>query len=265
MIFKTLQLIINGKRPDDLDIDRIIRLGAQKHFMGSDIYLIEKKILEDRFLWIYCQYDNANLYGDVVYDTSREVESKNTREKTQVELRKQLFIIYDKKTGYLYLSDINKRGFVKNYINETLQCEVVIKNIYASLQEFRQSVKYLKKLRFTQAYNVMNVAISDSLFLQQANALGLDLPKKITMQFEYGNTPLEKIEGGLENIRYKRTQGFFDDIVLIGVDDDGIEQNFDFRSLVKNVEIITSKNENERFEAVEIERLFMERIKEVNV
>lgn len=265
MIFKTLQLLIDDKNPTELELNKIIHLGAQKHLMGSDIYLVDKKIINNRILWIYCQYDNAYLYGDVVYDTSKEIESKNTRKKTQVELRKQLFIAFDVKNKYLYLSDINKKGFLRNYLAETLQCEVVIKNIYASLQEFRQSVKYLKKLKFTQAYNVMNVATSDSIFLQQANALGLDMPNKITMQIEYGNTPVEKIQNGLEIIRNKRKQGFFEDVVLIGEDDEGIEQNFDFRSLIKNVEILINKNENERFDAEQIEKLFLERIDSLDV
>ena len=69
------------------------------------------------------------------------------------------------------------------------------------------------------------------------------------------------LRNGIQNIKQKREQGYFKDIVLIGVDDSGIEQSFDFSSVVKNIEILTRKNEDERYDNEEVERCFFEKIR----
>ena len=107
----------------------------------------------------------------------------------------------------------------------------------------------------------MNVVDNESIFMQQVSELGLDMPEKITMQIEYPNTLIGSLRNGIQNIKQKKEQGYFKDIVLIGVDDSGIEQSFDFSSVVKNIEILTRKNEDERYDNEEVERCFFEKIR----
>ena len=261
MNFKTFQLIINGCNPVGTDIEKIVQRGNGKYEHGNEVYLIEQKNVDERYIWMYCQYENAKLYGEVVLDTKREIERKNTRKRNEIELRKQLFIIYDIEENLLYLSDMSKKSFVKEYLIDILHTEVIIKNIYASLEEFQNSIKRLKKLKFTQYYNVQNMLGDESIFLKEANALGLDLPNKITMQVEYQNSLIGNIKEGLQKIKYKKEKGYFEDIILIGEDDQGIEQNFNFSSLVKNIVINISKNENEQYDNKEVEQLFFDKIR----
>jgi len=87
------------------------------------------------------------------------------------------------------------------------------------------------------------------------------MPEKITMQIEYSNTLVGNLRDGIQNIKQKRTHGLFKDIVLVGIDDSGIEHNFDFSSVIKNIEILTHKNEDERYDKEEVERCFFEKIR----
>ena len=66
---------------------------------------------------------------------------------------------------------------------------------------------------------------------------------------------------GIQTLKQKKDQGFFNDIVLIGEDDSGIEQSFDFTHIVKNIEISISKNEYDRYDEREIERICFEKIR----
>lgn len=265
MQFKTCQLIIETSNKIEDDMNTVVTLGNSKMIYNNEIYYIIKKIVKKKYLWLYCQYDNAKLYGDIVVDTKNEKEHKNTRKKTNIELRQQLFVVYDFDSHVLYLNNINKKNFVKKYIAEILQVEVTIKNIYASLIEFQNSIKALKKLKFTQYYNIMNAGKKNTIFMQQVNELGLDMPDKITMQIEYPNIPIGSIKNGLQNIKERRDMGIFQDIVLIGIDDTGVEQHFDFTSLIKNIDLNVEKNENERFDPAEIEKCFFQRIGEEHV
>lgn len=261
LIFKTLHMIVENKSITRDDISKLVFGAKNKYEHRNEVYLIERKYVENRYLWMYCQYDNSKLYGEVVLDTRKEKQHKNTRKKNEVELRKQLFVIIDSETHLVYISDIAKKGMIKEYLSEELQADVIIKNVYSSLDEFQDAIKYLKKLKFTQQRNIMNVVDNESIFMQQVSELGLDMPEKITMQIEYPNTLIGSLRNGIQNIKQKREQGYFKDIVLIGVDDSGIEQSFDFSSVVKNIEILTRKNEDERYDNEEVERCFFEKIR----
>ena len=229
--FKTLHMIIESHNSINDDMKKITSFGKNK------------------------------LYGEIVLDTEKEKQHKNTRKKNEIELRKQLFMVLDAESQLLYLSDITKKGAIKAYFNDALQAEIVIKNVYSSLDEFQKSVKLLKKLKFTQYWNIQNTLDDQSIFMQQANALGLDMPNKITMQIEYPNTLIGNVKNGIQILKQKREQGYFNDIILIGEDDSGIEQSFNFSSVIKNIEITAIKNEDDRYDKEEVERIFFEKIR----
>lgn len=134
-------------------------------------------------------------------------------------------------------------------------------NLYSSLDEFQKSVKVLKKLKFTQYRNISNTLDKESIFMQQANELGLDMPEKIMMQIEYPNTFVGNLKNGIQILKKKKDQGYFSDIILIGEDDFGIEQSFDFTSIIKNIEVAVRKNEDDRYDENEVERNFFEKIR----
>lgn len=64
----------------------------------------------------------------------------------------------------------------------------------------------------------------------------------------------------MQELKQKRDQGLFTDIIVIGEDDFGIEQSFDFRSVIKNIEINVNKNEDDRYNDKEVEDRFFEKI-----
>lgn len=254
-------MILENRSITQDDISKIVSSKNNKYESRNEVYLIERKCVENRYLWMYCQYDNSKLYGEVVLDTQKEKQHKNTRKKNEIELRKQLFVIIDSETHLVYISDIAKKGMVKDYLSEELKENVIIKNVYSSLDEFQDAIKCLKKLKFTQHRNIFNLLGNESIFMQQVSELGLDMPEKITMQIEYPNTLIGSLKNGLQSLKQKREEGYFEDIVLIGVDDSGIEQSFDFSSVVKKIEILPQKNENERYDKDEVERCFFEKIR----
>lgn len=258
--FKTLQMIIDGHSSLYDDIKSIVQYGSNKYYYNKEVYLINKIIINNRYLWMYCQYNNSKLYGDVVFDTENEKQLKNKRRKNEIELRKQLFCAFDIDSQILYINDYTKKGIIKSYVSDTLQKEAIIKNIYSSLEEFQEGVKFLKKVKFTQYRNVVNTLDKKSIFTQQTNILGLDLPDKITMQVEYTDTLIGKVKNGMQELKQKRDQGLFTDIIVIGEDDFGIEQSFDFRSVIKNIEINVNKNEDDRYNDKEVEDRFFEKI-----
>lgn len=151
MKFKNCQLIIGGDTPSKENIKNIYKSEQQvvKDY-NNDWYEINKEFVDDRFLFMYCEYDNAELYNDTVLNGENDAKETNPRSKSQVELRKQLFICYDVHTNLLYINNLEKRGFIKYYISVIFNKKVDIKNIYSSLEDFQSTVKIIQKFKFVQ-------------------------------------------------------------------------------------------------------------------
>lgn len=258
MRFKNFELYVDNRVFDSSDMKQIVSADVDYFQHNKEIYLIDKKIIDERFLWIYCQFDNEKLYGETVLDKEAETTFENTRDKNHIELRKQLFVLYDNKTSTLYTNDFNKKSFIKAYLKSVLvDKEIVIKNIYASLDEFKNAVKKIKKIRFARRYDMIANMEPDSIFDPRGSIFGLDLPDKYVLQVEYENKPIEMVTEALNGLKRRRDHGYFEEIVLIGENDSGVEESFNFSTLMKNIEVNPYKNENERFDEKEVEKLIL--------
>lgn len=70
--FKALHMIIESHNSIYDDMKKITSFGKNKYEHNNEVYLIEKKIVDNRYLWMYCQYDNSKLYREIVLDTEKE-------------------------------------------------------------------------------------------------------------------------------------------------------------------------------------------------
>lgn len=67
MKFRNFQLIIDRNYPTSEDLNHIVAFGlsCDKKY-GDDWYTVTREFIENRFLWLYCQHENATIYNDVV-------------------------------------------------------------------------------------------------------------------------------------------------------------------------------------------------------
>lgn len=260
MKFKTFQLFINNDFPRLCDLANVVNHGTSIFYNNVEFYKIEKSIFENRFFWMYCQYDNSKLYTDTVWNKISEEEESNPKKKSQIECRNQLFICYDIKQQRLYMNDISKRPFLKKYLHDTLNKDVEIKNIIHSLDDFQKSVQTIKEATFIQERNIVNSAPS-SLYSQTANIYGLDAPESMYLKVDCGNQPIRKMLNSLKNFRHKNDTGEFERVVVVGTDDSGIEKSFDFSSIIESIEIHTDKDDNQHFDPNEVRRLILNEIR----
>lgn len=74
---------------------------------------------------------------------------------------------------------------------------------------------------------------------------------------------MAKIQKTIQNFKMSKDNGEFESIILIGLDDDSIEQSFDFSSMIKAIEINPSKNENRRYAPHNVRTEFLNKIREL--
>lgn len=266
MLFKNFIIQANNSNLGIKDLQLIADSEKINITHNKEVYLIEKKIIEDRFLWLYCQFDNEKLYSETVLNKSDDSVLKNTRDKNHIELRKQLFVLYDSRRSMLYMNDFNKKTFLKEYLSDVLTGkEIVIRNILASLEDFQNQVKEIKRIKLVRKNDLFSLMDPDGIFSRKGDIFGLDIPDKYVLHLDYENKPIGAIKKALQEIKKKKTQGYFEEVMLIGVNEAGIEENFNFSTLMKKLEIHPYKNDNDRYDPAEIETLIIGEVKKEDV
>ncbi len=260
MKFKTFQLFA-GKKFMGLDeIKKICEDGKPTFRHNKEFFEIELEILENRFLWMSCQYDNAELYNEYVWDSDSQKKENNPRKKSQIECRKQLFVCYDCVANILYINDMQKRAFLSEYFSTILNRNVHTKNIIKSLDDFQQIVNKLKQIKFIQQRNIMTTS-KDSIFEQTANIYGFDAPQRMYMRLDYNSEPIQKMKGFINRLKAKRDIGEFEDIIIVGEDDNGIEHSFDFSTIIKSININLYRDENGQYFAQDVKNHLLSEIR----
>ena len=257
MKFKTFQLIIDSQTPCIADLNKIAHMGniSDKNYY-NDWYKIEPRMIEGQFLWFYVQHENAQLYGETVLDGAADKEMENTRPPTQVELKHQFFACYDINEKILYLSDYTKKGFMQHYIGNILQKEALIKNIYASLEDFEANIITLERVSFVQAQNLYNM-IPGSMFQKQSDLLGFGVPDKLKMQAFYGCNVDHTTKARMHHMKKMHEEGNFEHIVLIGKDDKDVEQSYNFSSILESLEVTIMKDHAGRYHNDDVMQAFI--------
>lgn len=229
------------------DAEATIKKGNSKFRDGKMLYLVNSKMVQDRFLWISCDYDNVQNFNGIVVNENTLETQPNPRKKEQVEPRQQVFVLYDTEKYILYISDLNRRAFVKNYLSETLQKHIKIKPIYHSVEEFCGVVKTIKELRFVQVDNLF--ARQSDVFSLACDQTGLDV-KSLQVKIGFGYTPVETAHPLLH--RFKLHRDAYEKVIIVGVDENEIEHTFDYSSILKHIEIHLNKDDNEHYDSEEV-------------
>ena len=124
--------------------------------------------------------------------------------------------------------------------------------------DFCKNIKAIRGFQYTQVDNVFSRG--GTLFSQVGNIWGQDLPSKVQLKISYGDIPVHG--GGRALIdRVYRHREEFEDVIVIGCDDCGIEQTFDFSSVLKHLVIQPTKDENEHFNPTEVRDLLLSNLR----
>ena len=160
--------------------------------------------------------------------------------------------------GHDLVSDVYKRQ-ITDYISEMLQKSAQTKNVLRSVDDFLNVVTQLKSVCFTQRRTLFT-SKEDSIFKKQANLYGLDLPEKSKIRLDYGATPIGAAKNALRDWKMKRESGEFEDVIVVGMDDNGLESTFNFSTLISSVEINVIKDDDYRYEPSIVKALLVNQL-----
>jgi hypothetical protein len=142
----------------------------------------------------------------------------NPRTKSQAELNKQLFCLYDFKQHTFYISDGRKKGFLEEYLKHKLSKDIVIKRFFKSPEEFIEYVKTIENISFTSKNNLFS--ITNDMFSDPKDIFGLGQPENFKMDISYNGRKVTKnFKTKFLNLLSKKDNIEIQSLICIGKDD----------------------------------------------
>ncbi len=94
------------------------------------------------------EYGNPKPHSDILVNTIDQTKEKNARKENQAEMTGQLFFLYDSAAPEfaLYLSNANKKSLVEKYLNDRMDGDVTIKNVYIDFEKFIEKIKVIEEV-----------------------------------------------------------------------------------------------------------------------
>lgn len=227
----------------------------------TNIYKITIQKLEDRFLWIYAKFGETLPYSNEVFDAEQEQIVSNPRNKTQAELNKQIFSLYDFQSSTLFLRNENSKTFLEKYFKETLEKDFVIKAFFKNPQEFMESIAKIQKITFTSKRNVITSQVK--LFDKIENIFGLGQPERFYIRMDYqGRKKTDEMIEFFQELKEKKDNLEIESLVVIGEDDNNVKSMFNIENYIQIAKIDASKNENGMYDENVIKNNLILKIKE---
>lgn len=224
----------------------------------KNLFVVETEIIDNRFFWLSWDYDDAVRFRDYVVDSETGERQPNPRSQNQVEPRQQFFALYDNQRQRLFLSSASSiKNTFRRFLVDSAQKEFRIQNIYTSLDDFCARIKTIRGFTFKQVNNMFSR--ENDIFKVVTDYGGLDVPEHLQLKVSYGDVPVR--EGRALIDRLHRDKEAFEHVIVTGADDSGIEQTFDFSSIIERIEVDARKDATEHYNPYEVKSLLLAKLR----
>jgi len=261
--FSSFELTVGGAFPNDVFLNKAFSPDKENTSFDQELHQIERDIIDERFYWFYSNYGKAMPHRDIVVDTQSLEESENPRTSQQVEPNKQLFAIYDKDSTLFYISNIQKKSLLEEYLKGHTDEEVIIKNVYKNISEFIDEISSLESIKFTGSRDLLNR--EGDLFQQLRDIFGYGEPEEFSIEAKYRTSMTDVIKR--EIMRLAGYQGSnkqdIKTLVCIGKNERGFERVFNTNSFINKIPIPLQKDTQLLFPPEEVKNQAIIKLKEM--
>jgi hypothetical protein len=191
-------------------------------------------------------------------DLEQNTYINNPRKKYQIELKNQFFGLYDFNNHILFLNNAKKKIFLQKLLEESIQKEVCIKNLYKTIDEFIEQIDQIDRIKLI-AYRDLFSCHSD-LFNGTKDFFGFGEPEDFTIEAGYNRRKNFDIVERLKKFQQIKNDGCIRSLVCIGRDDKGFETIFNTDTFSQKIEINVSQNDEKLFDESEVKDKLIEEI-----
>lgn len=261
VVFSSFELIVDGKEPDADFLNAIFSEKDRTQEYEGYHHKIQCDVIESRFYWFYSNFGKALPYRDIVLDIPTGEELENPRTRQQVEPTDQLFAIYDSESSIFYISNINKKVFIQEFLKISEKGNVIIKNIYKDIEHFICDIKTLESIKFTGSRNMFNK--DGDLFSSLRDIFGYGEPEEFSIEAKYRIPIKQALKDGIRRLVGYQNSGDIKTMVCIGKDDRGLESVFNANNFISKISIPLPKDNQQLFPPDAVKEQVVVKLKDI--
>ncbi len=259
--FSSFELTIDSALPETTYLKSAFEPAKMSMMHEDHRHQIVREVMEGRFYWLYSNFGKAMPHRDILIDIPSGAELPNLRTTQQVEPNEQLFAIYDDESKILYISNLKKKGFIKEFFGQFTNKEVIIKNIYKNINEFLDIIKSLEAIKFTGSRDFFNR--EGDLFTNLRNIFGYGEPEEFSIEAKY-RTPIEdRLKREILRLAGFQNSGDIKTMVCIGKDERGFDTIFNTNNFIQKINIPLQKDDQFLFPPEEVMAQAIKKLKEI--
>lgn len=257
--FSTLQLFVSNNLPNR---ETFTGIESEFKYNNDDFYLINTE-LTDEYFWIAFKYGKSNPRPKEIINTINLELEPNPRGESQIEPRKQLFVLYDFTKQILYISDIRKKNFVEKILKEKTERDISLKTIFKDIESFYSEIKKIHKINF--------VSVQRNLFTSQSSLeqtlkdnYGIEEPEEFSLEAKF-NIPLSQtIKKTINKLRGEKKDGHLKSLIIQGIDEQGFSTVFNEGTFINKIKLELARNDEGLFDDQCVKNKLMEKLYEQN-
>jgi hypothetical protein len=261
--FSAQDMLINSNYPTE---DIVVELSNQlktQYTQEESVFSITSEMIKGEGLWVSIRYGNTKPYSPELVSKDYEV-AENQRHIDQAELRNQLFLFYSLRSKQLYTTNLRLKSTVSEYFKQCYGGNVVVCNIYQTLDEFLERVKTINDVRLIARRNLFS-ELTD-LFQNSTDICGLGGPEQIDIDIKFAKEKLtDQFKDFMHKWLLKRDQGELDKLICVGRDDSEMEQIFNTSTLVSKIEVEASKDKYGMYDPEKVKDGIISKVMKLNV
>lgn len=236
--------------------DTFKAIESQFHLLIDDTYYEINTETTNDYIWFAFDYGKPNPIDDTLTNINTGRKKDNPRNIDEAELLHQLFAFYDFSNQLLYLSSLHKTSLFELMLAEQLQIKVSVKKVYKSADEFIKVLKQVDEISFTEIADLFN---HDSKKRQALIDLtGTDAPDRFTLMAKYSKN--RDIVGFIKELMSSKQDHYLKELVIKGVDNDDFEFVFNVDSFIQKIIIPINKDENGKFDPIDVKSILVSRL-----
>lgn len=242
------------KREDFEEIEEIFH--GHKQYEDNLIYYTISTKLTDTYFWLSASYGSPNPRPTEILNTDDFSTSANPRNSNEVEQREQLFLIITFCDSSMYISNIRQKGFIKKLFEEKLKKNVIIKDIFKSIEEFYNVIRQIDKICFTSKKRDLFSKIGDINQVLSDN-YGMEEPDEFSVEAKYSRPLTSRIRNTIKKLM---RDDQLKKIIIKGRDDDNFEKVFNNDTFTQKLIICLEKSENGLFNDIMVRDAVLDKL-----
>lgn len=254
IVFSIFKLIIGGDN-ENFSLSNFSDIKDEEKIPSGDnnnrrIAFVNSKPMGEKFFSVYLQEGKSKPRPKEVYSIIKESQEPNPREEHQIEMDTQTFVLIEPEMQRIFISNLNKKKQIADWLKVKLGMQVFIKNII-NKEKFLDNIKIIKSIEFGAEDDLFSAESGDlDQFLKyDVHGFGMEVERaSIKIDFKERGSITDKAITEIKRLFQQQEEYSLGKLTVTGRTDENLDRVFNSEEIIEKIIINPDRNEEGLFD-----------------